>query len=67
MDIAAPVCVKCKHFHGIDYLKPYEEVEDGFGCDAFPKGIPAAILEDGDKHRRPLPGQGNDIVFEPKT
>jgi hypothetical protein len=32
-------------------------------CGAFPQGIPEEILNKKNNHSKPLPGQGNDIVF----
>lgn len=49
------VCFKCKHM----------ENWDGFGCEAFPNGIPDEIVSGHNKHTKPLPDQGNNIVFEP--
>lgn len=49
------LCLKCKH------LRKFEG-----GCKAFPDGIPMEISEEGLEHTKPLPDQGNDIVFEPK-
>ena len=48
------ICFKCKHFNTFVG-----------GCTAFPENIPNEISVDGD-HDKPLPDQGNDIVFEPK-
>lgn len=33
-------------------------------CEAFPQGIPEEILNRRNNHSKPLPGQGNDIVFD---
>ena len=49
------VCFNCKHFR---------EFEGG--CDAFPDGIPDEITSGENKHAKPLPDQGNAIVFEEK-
>lgn len=49
-----PICLKCKHFN-----------EFGIGCRAFPDGIPQQIL-DSNQHDKPLPNQGNNIVYEKK-
>ena len=49
------ICFKCKH---------RDIFEDG--CKAFPDGIPDEILSGDNDHSKPLPGQQNDIVFEPK-
>jgi hypothetical protein len=48
------ICFKCRHFRKISG-----------GCDAFPENIPDSIAKEGEPHDVPLPGQGNDIVFEP--
>jgi hypothetical protein len=37
---------------------------ENWHCAAFPNGIPDEIILNGNKHSKPLPGQGNDIVFE---
>lgn len=47
------VCFQCKH------LRIFEG-----GCDAFPDGIPDEITSGENEHSKPLPNQGNDIVFE---
>jgi hypothetical protein len=49
------ICFNCKHF----------DIIEG-GCSAFPDGIPDIILLTN-KHSKPLPDQGNDIVFTEKT
>jgi hypothetical protein len=51
-----PVCLECKHFNRTE--------ADGLTCTAFPKGIPDVILIGGNKHDKPLPNQGNKIIFE---
>jgi hypothetical protein len=51
------ICFHCIHLR---------TAEDGGGCDAFPEGIPLEITEGDNQHKVPLPGQGNNIVFEPK-
>jgi len=35
-------------------------------CKAFPNGIPKEIYSGSNQHQKPLPNQGNNIVFEPK-
>ena len=45
-------CLACKHLG-----KPLT-------CRAFPKGIPKKILDGKIDHSKPIPDQGNDIVFE---
>lgn len=52
-----PVCLDCKHLDRDNFA--------GVTCKAFPKGIPEEILVMGNKHSKPLPEQGNDIIFEP--
>lgn len=54
MIIEQPICFQCKHF----------DIETST-CAAFPREIPEEILVGENNHRKPLPGQGNDIVFEP--
>jgi hypothetical protein len=50
-----PICLKCKHFQG--ELSPI-----GFGCAAFPDGIPAQIMSSLYDHREPYPND-NGILF----
>jgi len=52
MMVSQPICVSCKHF----------DIET-FSCAAFDK-IPEIILLGDDDHKKPLPEQTNDIVFE---
>ena len=54
MEAVNLICFTCKHF------RPFE----GGGCDAFPDGIPDEITSGENEHSKPLPGQGNDIMFE---
>jgi hypothetical protein len=49
------ICFQCKHFRRFEG-----------GCDAFPDGIPDQILI-VNRHSKPIPNQGNDIVFEKET
>lgn len=51
-----PICFKCKHFD-IETSK----------CKAFKGDIPNEILSGIDLHKKPLPEQDNDIVFEEKN
>lgn len=51
----SPICNKCVHF------KPRT-----ISCKAFPKRIPNEILDGDNDHSKPLPNQGNDLVFTPK-
>ena len=47
-------CSNCKHF--------FESEK----CPAFPNGnIPDEIIFGDNDHSKPLPDQGNDIIFEP--
>lgn len=48
------ICFNCKRFNF-----------DGFGCKAFPEGIPVEITDQGENHDKPLPKQGNKLVYEP--
>jgi hypothetical protein len=43
----------------------YIEKKNKFICLAFADGIPDEILLGENDHSKPLPEQGNDIVFEP--
>lgn len=55
MTIGAPICLDCKHYN----------IETGL-CPAFaPDEIPDEIFIGDNKHTKPLPGQENEIVFEP--
>lgn len=49
-------CNNCKHLH--------RNMDEGFSCSAF-TAIPTAILTGDNQHIKVLPGQKNDIVFEP--
>lgn len=44
------ICFNCKHYTITE------------GCAAFPDGIPDEILVEN-AHDKPLPNQGNDLVF----
>lgn len=46
-------CMTCKHFIG-----------EG-KCAAFPDQIPDSIIEGYFDHKKKMPGQKNDIVYEP--
>jgi len=50
------VCYDCEHF---------VEEKWNLHCDAFPDGIPAAILIGGDPHTKPFPGD-HGIQFKNK-
>jgi len=49
-----PVCIKCKHYD-----------QETATCTAFKDEIPDLIYYEGNKHEKPLEGQGNDVIFEP--
>lgn len=48
-----PICISCKHYN----------LENG-NCAAFKNKIPDEIYMGDNKHTKPLPKQGNDIVYE---
>lgn len=53
----------CKHYTGV--IQPDgTELTEVNACEAFPKGIPDEIVYGDNLHRKPLDGQGNNIVFE---
>jgi hypothetical protein len=49
-----PICWKCGHYR------------DDVTCVAFPRGIPAEILDSESDHHQPYPGD-HGIRFEPKN
>ena len=67
MALAEPTCWtrKCKHFQGVGGPDD-TEVGEYVYCKAFPDGIPGEIAYGNNKHEKPLPGQGNEIVYERK-
>lgn len=54
MDPINLICLHCQH-----YEKP-----NGFGCRAYPDGIPYNYPPDN-KHSAPLEGQKGDFVYTP--
>jgi len=50
--VAVPICYSCTHLHP----------GDGMMCDAYPDGIPEAILDSTADHRLPYEGD-NGITF----
>lgn len=48
------ICLNCKH-----YEKP-----NGYGCRAFPEGIPYSFPPNN-KHDKPLEGQEGDYIYTP--
>ena len=63
--LAEPKCHirKCRHYTGIVQPDGTEQTEVN-ACEAFPDGIPDEIAYGNNPHKKPLEGQGNDIVFE---
>jgi len=55
--LATPLCTLCKHFR--------QTVFPLATCDAYPHGIPPAILSWEHDRRMPFPGD-NGILFEPR-
>lgn len=51
-----PICMYCRHLRDDDRL---------LACDAFPDGIPRAIVSSEHDHHYTYPGD-HGIVFEPK-
>ena len=67
--IPTPKCHerKCKHFWGVGTTTPGREEGQFVCCEAFPDGIPGEIISGENLHSKPLPGQGNTIVYERAT
>jgi hypothetical protein len=63
--ILEPNCNKrnCRHYKGVEQPDGTEKSERCI-CSAFPEGIPDSIAYGDNKHLRPLPSQGNTVVFE---
>ena len=63
--IPVPKCFDrgCKNYVGVRKPDGTEETERPV-CLAFPDRIPPEISYGDNKHIRPLPNQGNEIVFE---
>jgi len=57
------ICIKCKHWINNDVQNLCKAFPKA--TKKFPKGIPWEIISGENDHSRPLPDQGNDIVFEP--
>lgn len=55
MTYQKPICFDCKHY----------DINSGT-CAAFPVEIPDDIYLGDNDHSKPLPEQGNEIVFEKK-
>ena len=63
--LAEPNCFKrhCKHYLGV--IQPDgTEMTERPACAAFPEGIPAVIAYGKNRHLKPLPRQGNHLVYE---
>lgn len=55
--LVMPICLYCTHFRRDDHGY-------GYRCDAFPAGIPDAIIESQVDHREPVDGD-QGIRFDP--
>jgi len=65
--LAEPKCFqrRCRHFLGAKYADPkLGEESEHLYCKAFPDGIPEEVAYGENKHKTPLKGQGNNVVFE---
>jgi hypothetical protein len=56
MIVPVPLCNECRYWHRENF--------EGFTCDAFPGGVPEAIIRSEHDHREPYPGD-NGIRYEP--
>lgn len=54
---------RCRHFWGVDQPDGTEMTERVV-CKAFPREIPDRVAYGENQHSEPLPGQGNNIVYE---
>lgn len=63
--LAAPICMFCRRRHPDDPERPLPKARRGqvvgvsvpfMTCDAYPEGIPKAILESRHDHRKPRRG-----------
>ena len=56
-------CLWCRHFR--TDISDVDDLAKGWRCDACPKRIPDAILDNEADHRQPYEGD-RGIVFEPR-
>ena len=63
--ILPPNCFKrkCKHLIGVKQIRGIEATERNI-CEAFKNRIPDEIAYGDNPHLKPLPDQGNDIIYE---
>lgn len=66
MALKTPRCYerRCKHFLGVRNPTPDDESGERVFCHAFEESIPDEIAYGDNLHLKPLPRQGNDIVYE---
>lgn len=55
---------KCKHFRGVMNPDPEDERAERVVCAAFKEIIPDDIAYGDNLHTKPVPKQGNEIVYE---
>jgi len=66
--IRGPECgITCKNYIGVKEFGESVEEDERCICKAFPDGIPLDKIELPEDHKKPLPDQGNDVVYEKRV